>query len=68
MNFPANHWTKVGHFYTPIAMFDGKVLKYQGLATEGNKTWFVEQNPGTIILDKNMGDRINANDHSLFAN
>lgn len=52
------------YFYSPISYYDGKVLKCQGIATEGNKHWFLEQNPGTIILEGYRGDRIRASDLS----
>ena len=56
----------IGHFYTPIKAFDGRVLKYQGIASESNKEWFIEQNPGTIILPERIADRIWANDHTDY--
>lgn len=61
---PANHWDEVGHFYSPIDFYNGAVLKYKGIATEGNKVWFVEETPGTIILAEYKGDRIKTADHS----
>lgn len=56
----------VGHFYAPIAYFNGTVLKYHGIATEENQNWVVEKTPGTIILPEFNGDRINAADHSEY--
>lgn len=58
VTFPANHWNEVGHFYTPFGS-DG-IMKYQGVATEGNKVWFVAQHPGTIIVATYQGDQIKA--------
>jgi hypothetical protein len=28
---------QIGHYYQPIPYYGGKVLKYQGIATEGNR-------------------------------
>lgn len=56
----------IGHFYAPITFYGGKVLKYMGIASEENKEWFVNANPGTIILPERVADRINANDYSPF--
>lgn len=63
MNFPANHWNRIGHFYRPIAYYGGKVLKYEGIATEGNK----EHNADAVILPEYLGDRITADTHEVFA-
>ena len=63
--FADDHWDEVGHYYTPIAYFDGKVLKYAGIATKGN-AWFVREHPGTLVLDANKGDRILADNYTLF--
>lgn len=57
---------QVGHFYTPLPYFKGEVLKYGGIATEANKVWVVEKNPGTIIVPEYIADRINAKDHTEF--
>lgn len=57
-NPPANHWNQIGHFYTPFG--NKGMMKYQGIATEGNKEWFVAENPGTIIVDAYRGDQIKA--------
>lgn len=55
------------YFYSPIAYYNGDVLKCKGIATEENKGWFVEQNPGTVILKGYRGDRILAINHAELA-
>lgn len=60
-----DHWKRVGHFYEPIPLYGGRVLKYCGFATEGNRGWMMVK-PGMQILDAYLGDRIRADDHSLF--
>lgn len=54
------------YFYTPIPFYNGEVLKCQGMATEANKGWFMEANKTAVVLNKYMGDRINASDYSEF--
>ena len=56
----------MAYFYKPLEFFNGRVLKCQGIATDDNRGWFVEQNPGTIILVGYRGDRIRASDHTEF--
>lgn len=53
------------YFYRPIAFYNGAVLKCAGIANETNLGWFIEQTPGTIVLDGYRGDRIRADDHSI---
>lgn len=53
------------HFYAPIAFYDGKILKYQGIVNENNEAICREKNPDGIILDTYMGDRIRAHDFSV---
>lgn len=60
-NIAAANAPQIGHFYTPIE--GSKALKYQGIATTSNKQWFVEENPGTIILPSYIADRITASNY-----
>ena len=53
----------IPYFYRPIPYYNGKVLKCAGMATEENRKWFFEQNPGSIELDHYAGDRIKADNH-----
>jgi hypothetical protein len=48
------------YFYAPIPHYAGKILKCKGMATDANTAWFLEQNPGTIVLAGYRGDRIRA--------
>lgn len=66
MKHPESFWTPVGHFYAPIAFYDGCVLKYQGECVEGNKTLLEQQHPAGVILESYKGDRILAADYSPF--
>ncbi|MFL6141720.1 MAG: hypothetical protein ACJ72N_07595 [Labedaea sp.] len=66
MKFADNHFDEVGHFYAPIPAFGGSVLKYQGIATEGNRAHLAEKHPQGVILQAYKGDRIRAADHSEF--
>jgi hypothetical protein len=66
MEYAANHWDQIGHFYAPIASFNGAILKYQGIATEGNRAFLFETHPDGVILDTYKGDRIRAADHSEY--
>lgn len=50
----------IPYFYKPLSSHRGKVLKCAGIATEDNKEWFLEQNPGTVIMDHYCGDKIKA--------
>jgi hypothetical protein len=52
------------YFYSPISFYAGKVLKCKGICTPDNREWFLEQNPGTIIVDGHRGDRIRSDDHT----
>lgn len=55
----------IGHFYEPIPFYDGKVLKYQGMATKENRVWMMKR-PGMVMLKKYKGGRITAKGHRLF--
>jgi hypothetical protein len=46
--------------YAPIAFYDGRVLKCQGIATANNCPWLVAKFPGCIFLEGYQGDRIDA--------
>jgi len=64
---PLDHWDQVGHFYAPIAHYNGEILKYQGLATKGNHAHLRATHPAGITLDKYQGDRIRASDFSIVS-
>lgn len=49
----------IGHYYSPIPFYAGKVLKYEGLATEGNREHCMS-NPGWRMLPDYIADRISA--------
>jgi len=51
----------IGHFYQPLPAYP-HVLKYQGIATEQNVAWVMQQ-PGMILLPEYMGDKITADGH-----
>jgi len=53
------------HFYRPLPAFSGKILKYAGICTKDNVLWFTQENPGTVIVDRYLGDRIRADDFSV---
>lgn len=55
------------YFYSPIAFYNGHVLKCGGIATAANAEWFKAERPGTIILEGYRGDRIDAVSHKLHA-
>jgi hypothetical protein len=50
------------YFYRPIPYYNGKILKCAGICTKDNVIWFTRENPGTIIADRYLGDRIRADD------
>lgn len=63
------------YFYSPIPAYKGKVLKCQGICLEqdvdkmkANKEHLVDkcEMPGYVIVDGYKGDRIRAEDHSMF--
>jgi hypothetical protein len=60
-----DHWDQIGHFYAPIAFYDGAILKYQGIATKGNQDLLRKTHPEGITLDQYRGDRIRASDFSV---
>lgn len=55
-----DHWQEIGHFYAPIASYDGKLLKYQGIMTKGNEDILREKHPEGLMLNTYRGDRIRA--------
>ena len=57
----------IGHYYRSIPFYNGRVLKYGGLATKDN-AWVLEEKPGTIILPEYKGDRIYADTHEDYGN
>jgi hypothetical protein len=52
--------------YSPIAYYNGAVLKCQGLVSEQNREWMPSRYPGVIELVGYRGDRICADSHLLF--
>lgn len=66
-NPPADHWEQIGHYYAPIAFYDGKVLKYQGIATKGNLDAILRVKfPDGVLLDSYKGDRIKADTYEEY--
>lgn len=59
------YWIRIGHYYEPIPLYRGEVLKYAGIATYGNRDHMMAK-PGMLLLGTNKGDRIRATDHSVF--
>lgn len=59
-----NEWTPIGHYYEPIAYFNGAVLKYRGIACQMNRAHMMSQ-PGMLMLDSYKGDRITADTHEV---
>jgi hypothetical protein len=55
----------VPYFYRPIPAFNGKILKCAGICTPDNVIWFTRENPGTVIVDHYLGDRVRADDLSM---
>jgi len=55
----------VGHYYEPIPYYEGRVLKYAGLACAMNLEWMMAR-PGMLMLDAYKGDRITADGHKPF--
>lgn len=54
------------YYYAPIANYDGKVLKCEGLVSEENRAWMPNKHPGVIELVGYRGDRIHAESHADF--
>jgi hypothetical protein len=54
-----NEWQAIGHFYEPIPLYAGQVLKYQGIATARNVEWMMAK-PGMRLLPDFIADRIDA--------
>lgn len=54
------------HYYAPIALYNGRVLKYQGMASEDNRQWMAQKYPGLVELAEYKGDRILADTHQPF--
>lgn len=67
------------YYYRPIPHCSGRVLKCAGMVSEDNAQWFPEKCadagngktadgylPGFIVTDEYKGDRINADDLSVF--
>ena len=54
------------HYYAPIPLYRGKVLKYQGMASKENRQWMHEKYPGLIELGEYKGDRITADTHQVY--
>lgn len=59
------YYTVIGYYYQPIPHYGGQVLKHAGLACPGNREHMMAK-PGMLMLDEYKGDRIRADDHSLF--
>jgi hypothetical protein len=62
---PPDEWTALGYFYLPIPYYQGRVLKCKGIACRRNMAHMLAQ-PGMVLLDRYMGDRITADTHTLF--
>lgn len=59
----SNH--NLPHFYIPLTFYSGKILKCAGICTPDNVIWFTKNNPGTVIVDRYLGDRVRADDLSV---
>lgn len=60
-----NQWTELGHYYEPIPYYNGRVLKYRGIACGNNLHWMIAK-PGMLVLSRYLGDRITADTQQLF--
>jgi hypothetical protein len=60
-----DQWAILGHYYEPIPLYNGLVLKYAGLACPMNLDHMLAK-PGMILLDAYRGDRIVANTYEPF--
>lgn len=61
-----DEWTPIGHYYLPIPYYNGRVLKYEGIATRMNESHMMSK-PGMVLLNQYKGDRITADAHELFS-
>jgi len=60
-----SNWIEIGHYYRPIPLFNGNVLKYAGIACPMN-VGFMMKEPGIVMLPNYKGDRIHAATHEMF--
>lgn len=56
---------EIGHYYEPIAYYNGRVLKYAGIACPLNQAHMMAK-PGMLMLNSYKGDRITADTYELF--